>query len=73
LSNDASIARWQQRLNGLQNVIGCGCHLIRPIPELIKNQHFTIDRLQSFYARRIPRDARLDHLRIGDQAVTYAG
>jgi len=55
LSNDASIARWQQRLNGLQNVIGCGCHLIRPIPELIKNQHFTIDRLQSFYAPRIPR------------------
>lgn len=55
LSNDEPVARWQWRLNGIQNVVACGCHLIRPIPDLIKNQHFTTERLQSFYASKIPR------------------
>ena len=55
LSNDEGVARWQRRLNGVQNVVACGCHLIRPIPDLIKNQHFTTDRLKSFYVPKFPR------------------
>jgi len=55
LSLDERVARWQHRLDGIQGMVACGCHLVRPIPELIKNQQFAVDRLQSFYAPRIPR------------------
>ena len=55
LSTDASIARWQNRLNGIQNVVACGCNLNRPIAGLITAAGFTFDKVDSFYAPGIPR------------------
>ncbi len=45
-SDNPKLARWQDRLNGLQNRIGHGCNCNRPTLELIKNQGFTITQLE---------------------------
>lgn len=50
LSDDEGVARWQHRLNPLQNRIGCGCNLNRPIDQLIESAGFRIDKLQRFCA-----------------------
>src|SRR5581483_6022003 len=55
LSDDARIARWQQRLNPIQKVIACGCHLNRPIDELITRAGLTIDRLTRDLMPGLPR------------------
>jgi ubiquinone/menaquinone biosynthesis C-methylase UbiE len=55
LSPDAAVARWQRRLNRMQNVVACGCHLTRPIIELVEGQGFRFDSLQTFYSEGLPR------------------
>ncbi|HKQ05187.1 MAG TPA: methyltransferase domain-containing protein [Blastocatellia bacterium] len=55
LSDDARIARWQQRLNPIQKVIACGCHLNRQIDELITSAGLTIDRLARDVMPGLPR------------------
>jgi len=49
-SDDPGVARWQDRLNPIQNVIGCGCNLNRKIDALIEGAGFSIDRLDRFVA-----------------------
>jgi len=36
------VARWQDRLNGLQRLVACGCNLNRPIDSLIRESGFQI-------------------------------
>ena len=48
-SDDQAIATWQDRLNPIQNIIGCGCNLNRPIDQLIQQaglKIMTLDRFQ---------------------------
>ncbi|MDP6540103.1 MAG: class I SAM-dependent methyltransferase [Planctomycetota bacterium] len=45
-SDDPGIARWQDRLNRIQNVIACGCNLNRAIGELVEGAGFQIERLE---------------------------
>ena len=49
------IAVWQDRLNPIQHVIGCGCNLNRPIDQLIKQAGLTITRLDRFQMEGVPR------------------
>lgn len=49
LSPDASVARWQHRLDGLQQRLFGGCHLTRDIPRLIESAGFTFDALEQSY------------------------
>ncbi len=46
---DASVARWQNRLNPIWGMLGGGCHLNRPIPQLLANSGFTSSDLQTMY------------------------
>ena len=46
---DASVRRWQDRLDGLWGKIGGGCHLNRDIPALLREGGFTLDRLDTMY------------------------
>lgn len=39
-SKDIQVARWQDRLNPLQRVVGCGCNLNRPIDRLVADSSF---------------------------------
>ena len=54
-SDDRTIAAWQDRLNPIQNVIGCGCHLNRQIDQLITQSGLTIAHLDRFSMQGVPR------------------
>ena len=54
-SNDQRIAAWQDRLNPIQNVIGCGCNLNRRIDQLITQAALTITTLDRFAMQGVPR------------------
>jgi hypothetical protein len=47
-SDRAKIARWQDRLNPIWNVVGCGCNLNRRIDVLIESADFKLDSLSRF-------------------------
>jgi len=48
---DASVARWQDRLNGLQRRLAGGCHLNREIDHMIGATTLSIATLDTFYVR----------------------
>ncbi len=52
---DAGVARWQDRLNPVQNVVAGGCNLNRDIPALIEAGGLRIDQLDSHYLRGTPK------------------
>ena len=55
LSDDPGVARWQQRLNGLENLIACGCNLNRPIADLVARAGFEWRQMRRFYLAGAPR------------------
>ncbi|MEV0761039.1 class I SAM-dependent methyltransferase [Nocardia sp. NPDC050435] len=50
LAPDASVRKWQHRLNPLQKACAGGCNLNRPIRELVERAGFEIREAQEFYA-----------------------
>jgi len=46
---DASVRRWQDRLNPIWQRIGGGCNLNRAIPDLIRAGGFEIDWMETMY------------------------
>lgn len=54
-SDDARTAAWQDRLNPIQNVIGCGCNLNRRIDQLISKAGLHIMQLDRFVMEGVPR------------------
>ena len=50
-SSDVRVRRWQDRLTPIWRRIGGGCHLNRPVSELIENGGFRIERLETGYMR----------------------
>ena len=48
-SPDASVHRWQRRIEPLWKRIGGGCHLTRDVPELLGDHGFAIDELDTAY------------------------
>lgn len=54
-SDDETIAVWQDRLNPIQRVIGCGCNLNRRIDQLISHAGLTMMKLDRFQMDSIPR------------------
>lgn len=55
LSSDVEVARWQHRLNPLQQIVGDGCHLNRDISGLIGQAGLRIFQLKNFYIPQFPR------------------
>ncbi len=54
-SDNPKVARWQDRLNPLQKIIGCGCNMNRPIDRLIEAAGFKIIRLDRFLMPNTPQ------------------
>lgn len=54
-SPDAGVRTWQDRLNGVQRRIACGCNMNRNIPALIAESGLSIDRLATFYTKGEPK------------------
>jgi SAM-dependent methyltransferase len=48
---DPNIVRWQERLDPLQARLFGGCHLTRPIDELLGTAGFRVDRLEKYYMK----------------------
>ncbi len=55
LAPDAHVAKWQHRLNGIQNVIADGCHLNRNITELIRSAGFELTQTHNAYTPKAPK------------------
>jgi ubiquinone/menaquinone biosynthesis C-methylase UbiE len=54
-SDDPKVARWQDRWNPIQNVIGCGCNVNRKIDALVEQGGFRLASLERFLAEGAPR------------------
>jgi SAM-dependent methyltransferase len=62
LAPDESVRRWQHRLEPVQKRVFGGCHLTRPIPDLLTAAGFTISELDVFYEDGAPRFLGADSL-----------
>ncbi len=49
LAPDPEVQRWQRALEPLWGLVSGGCHLSRPIKDLVSQAGFRIDRLDQFY------------------------
>lgn len=58
---DAGVRRWQARLTPIWKKIGGGCHLNRPIPELIRAARFRIEDIQTMYLPGTPHFAGFNY------------
>ncbi len=54
-SDDDQVARTQDRWNGVQQIIGVGCNMNRPIDRLIDQAGLEIDRMERFLMPKSPR------------------
>lgn len=54
-SEDANLARWQDRLNPLQRLFACGCNLNRRIDGLVAEAGFKITQLDRYTMPGLPR------------------
>ncbi len=55
LAPDQKVKRWQDRGNGLQRRVACGCNLNRDIPALIREGGMSIESLETYYAKGDPK------------------
>lgn len=54
-SDDEKIAIWQDRLNPIQRIIGCGCNMNRRIDQLIEQAGLSTAELDRFVMQTVPR------------------
>ena len=52
---DERVRRWQDRLDGLQQKVACGCSLTRDIPAVVEEGGFVIEELDTYYAKGDPK------------------
>jgi ubiquinone/menaquinone biosynthesis C-methylase UbiE len=49
-SPNSKVARWQDRLTPIQRRVAGGCHLNRPIDQLVRNSGLELTQLENYYA-----------------------
>jgi SAM-dependent methyltransferase len=62
LAPDEGVQRWQRRLDRFEQLACGGCHLTRPIVDLLTDAGFTITELDVFYEQGTPKFAGADSL-----------
>ena len=62
LAPDAEVQQWQHRLEPLQKRLFGGCHLTRPILDLLTEAGFTIIEVDVFYEKGAPKFLAADSL-----------
>jgi ubiquinone/menaquinone biosynthesis C-methylase UbiE len=55
LAPDPGVQRWQHRLEPVQKVVFGGCHLTRPIADLVREAGFEIEDLDAYYEEGSPK------------------
>jgi hypothetical protein len=58
---DASVRKWQDRINPLWRRIAGGCNLNRDIPALLGEGGFAVDNLERMYLPKTPRFAGFNY------------
>jgi len=56
-SPDSDVRKWQHRITPGWKKLAGGCHLNRPITELIAEAEFDVEELNNFYMPKAPRFA----------------
>ena len=64
LAPDAGVQRWQHRLEPMEKRLFGGCHLTRPIVDLVEAAGFTIATVDEFYEEGAPKIMGADSLGI---------
>jgi SAM-dependent methyltransferase len=54
-ADNASVVRWQDRLNPIWNALACGCNLNRDTVGLLTGAGFQIGEIERFYLPRTPK------------------
>ena len=62
LAPDEGVQRWQRRLDRFEQLACGGCHLTRPIVDLLTDAGFNITELDVFYEQGTPKFAGADSL-----------
>jgi SAM-dependent methyltransferase len=62
LAPDENVRRWQHRLEPVQKRVFGGCHLTRPVADLVAGAGFTIAALDVFYEDGAPKFLGADSL-----------
>lgn len=62
LAPDENVQRWQRRLEPLNKRMFGGCHLSRPILELLQTAGFTVKEVDVFYEKGAPKPMGADSL-----------
>jgi SAM-dependent methyltransferase len=62
LAPDERVRRWQHRFEPVQKKVFGGCHLTRPVVDLLTAAGFTITELDVFYEERTPKFVGADSL-----------
>jgi SAM-dependent methyltransferase len=55
LAPDEGVRRWQHRVEPIQKRLFGGCHLTRPIVDLLETAGFTITEVDVFYEKNAPK------------------
>ena len=55
LAPDEGVRRWQRRLEPVQKRLFGGCHLTRPIVDLLRGAGFAIPELDTYYEKGTPK------------------
>ena len=58
---DEGVRKWQRRLTPAWKAIGGGCHLGRPIPKLISDGGFRVEKMQTMYLPGTPHFAGFNY------------
>ena len=64
LAPDDNVRRWQHRLEPIQKRVFGGCHLTRPIVDLLGAAGFTVTAVDVFYEKGVPKFLAADSLGI---------
>jgi ubiquinone/menaquinone biosynthesis C-methylase UbiE len=62
LAPDENVQRWQRRLEPLNKRIAGGCHLTRPILDLLETAGFAVEDVDVFYETGAPKPMAADSL-----------
>jgi hypothetical protein len=55
LAPDESVQRWQHRIEPAWKHVAGGCHLSRPILDLVTEAGFTVREVEEFYEEKAPK------------------
>src|SRR5688572_19553994 len=64
LAPDVNVRRWPHRLEPIQKRAFGGCHLTRPIVDLLSAAGFTVTAVDVFYEKGVPKFLASDSLGI---------